>query len=303
MRPKTLTSTEVQQQDTTRVQIRGAVPPNHAPPGITVVAHMGVEVPQQNYGVPGRSTFQHPSQGLQEGWVVHTAVRSISRNNSETPIPSPKAHGNNPLVYRGKLQHMAAELGGYKQAHPSPTLLTMGHSRAPRMDPAATATGGQPSQDTSPPTDPVELRAIVWQGALICSYQDQVEALQNQLHSTSTAAPPPPRDPQAARGESPRLAMPEKYDGSADRCRGFLRQCEVFFAHQPGVYRDEGMRCVFLLSLLTGRALDWASTVWDANPQIHTLFTYFAGMIREVFEYPAGGQGHIASVNGVTSGI
>ncbi|KAK3515858.1 hypothetical protein QTP70_034763 [Hemibagrus guttatus] len=124
-----VTSTEVQQQDTTRVQIRGAVPPNHDPPGITVVAHMGVEVPQQNYGVPSRSTFQHPSQGLQEGWVLHTAVRPISRNNSETPIPGPKEQGNNPLVYWGKLQHVAAELGGYKQAHPSLTPLTMGHSR------------------------------------------------------------------------------------------------------------------------------------------------------------------------------
>ncbi|KAK3520848.1 hypothetical protein QTP70_034176, partial [Hemibagrus guttatus] len=124
-----VTSTEVQQQDTTRVQIRGAVPPNHAPPGITVVAHMGVEVPQQNYGVPSWSTFQHPSQGLQEGWVVHIAVRPISRNNSETPIPGPKAQGNYCLVSRGKLQHMAAELGGYKQAHPSPMPLTMGHSR------------------------------------------------------------------------------------------------------------------------------------------------------------------------------
>ncbi|KAK3517240.1 hypothetical protein QTP70_001389, partial [Hemibagrus guttatus] len=126
---RAVTSTEVQQQDTTRVQIRGAVPPNHAPPGIIVIAHMGVEVPQQNYGVPSWSTFQHPSQGLQEGWVVHTAVRPISRNNSETPIPSPKASGNNPLIYRGKLQHMVAELGGYKQAHPSPMPLTMGHSR------------------------------------------------------------------------------------------------------------------------------------------------------------------------------
>ncbi|KAK3553315.1 hypothetical protein QTP86_033831, partial [Hemibagrus guttatus] len=127
--PEAVTSTEVQQQDTTRVQIRGAVPPNHAPPSITVIAHMGVEVPQQNYGVPSRSTFQHPSQGLQEGWVLHTAVRPISQNNSDTPIPGPKAQGNNPLIYWGKLQQMAAELGGYKQAHPSPTPLTMGHSR------------------------------------------------------------------------------------------------------------------------------------------------------------------------------
>ncbi|KAK3512968.1 hypothetical protein QTP70_033400 [Hemibagrus guttatus] len=127
--PEAVTSTEVQEQDTTRVQIRGAVPPNHTPPGITVIAHMGVEVPQQNYGVPSQSTFQHPSQGLQEGWVLHTAVWPISRNNSETPIPDPKAQGNNPLVCRGKLQHMAAELGGYKQAHPSLKPLTMGHSR------------------------------------------------------------------------------------------------------------------------------------------------------------------------------
>ncbi|KAK3517914.1 hypothetical protein QTP70_027301 [Hemibagrus guttatus] len=111
----------------------GSYPFGHDPElmtiGITVVAHMGFEVPQQNYGVPSRSTFQHPSQGLQKGWVLHTAVRPISRNNSETPIPGPKAQGNNPLVYRGKLQHMASELGGYKQAQPSSMPLTMGHSR------------------------------------------------------------------------------------------------------------------------------------------------------------------------------
>ncbi|KAK3522827.1 hypothetical protein QTP86_004675 [Hemibagrus guttatus] len=167
---------------------------------------------------------------------------------------------------------------------PSPT-------PALRMDPAAAAAGGQPSQNTSPPTDPAELRVIiVQQGALIRLFQDQVEVLQSKLQSASAAAPLPPRDPPAPRGESSRLAMPEKYDGSADRCRVFLRQCENFFAHQPEVYRNEGTKCALLLSLLTGGALDWASTVWDADPQIRTSFTYFAGMIQEEFEYPAGGK-------------
>ncbi|KAI3361628.1 hypothetical protein L3Q82_001994 [Scortum barcoo] len=42
-------------------------------------------------------------------------------NNSKRPIPNPKAQGSNPLVHhRGELQHMAAELGSYKQAHTSP---------------------------------------------------------------------------------------------------------------------------------------------------------------------------------------
>ncbi|MGL5841047.1 MAG: hypothetical protein ACRCYK_04420, partial [Aeromonas hydrophila] len=44
------------------------------------------------------------------------------------------------------------------------------------------------------------------------------------------------------------------------------------------------------MSLLTDRALEWASAVWDADPQIKASYDYFAGMIREVFEYPAGGK-------------
>ncbi|KAK3572077.1 hypothetical protein QTP86_022304 [Hemibagrus guttatus] len=134
-----------------------------------------------------------------------------------------------------------------------------------RMDPAATASGGPTLQNTSPTMDPAELREIiVRQGALIRSYQDQVEALQSQLCSASAAAPS--RDPPAV------------------HVRGF------FFPHQPGIYREEGTRCAFLLSLLTGKALDWASAVWDVDPQIHSSFIYFTGMIREVFEYPVGGK-------------
>ncbi|KAK3527852.1 hypothetical protein QTP86_009210 [Hemibagrus guttatus] len=162
------------------------------------------------------------------------------------------------------------------------------NSHAQRMDPTTSASGGAPSQNTSPIMDPAELRdIIVRQGAIIRSYQDQVEALQDQLCSASIAAP---RETPAARSESPRLALPDKFDGSADHCQGFLQQCEVFFAHQPEMYSKEETQCAFVMSLLTSRALEWASTVWDANPQIRSSFTYFAGLIREVFEYPAGGK-------------
>ncbi|KAK3568022.1 hypothetical protein QTP86_028613, partial [Hemibagrus guttatus] len=56
------------------------------------------------------------------------------------------------------------------------------------------------------------------------------------------------------------------------------------------MYREEGTKCAFLLSLMTDRALEWASAVWDTDPQVKLSFAYFAGMIREVFEYPAGGK-------------
>ncbi|KAK3518359.1 hypothetical protein QTP86_003530, partial [Hemibagrus guttatus] len=156
------------------------------------------------------------------------------------------------------------------------------------MDPDTSASGGAPLQITSPLTDSAELREIiVRQGAIIRSYQDQLADMQAQLSRVAIASP---RDPPPTHGESPRLALPEKFNGSADRCRGFLRQCDVFFSHQPGMYREEGTKCAFLMSLLTDRALEWASAVWDADPQIKASYDYFSGMIKEVFEYPAGGK-------------
>ncbi|KAK3559672.1 hypothetical protein QTP86_013919, partial [Hemibagrus guttatus] len=193
---------------------------------------------------------------------------------------------------------MSKEITGYQmRVHvfgnsPPPAIAIYGLRHAAKearpMDPATSASGGLPLQITSPITDSEELRDIVVrQGAIIRSYQDQMAVLQTQLSNASIAAP---RDPLSACGESPRLALPEKFDGSADNCRWFLRQCEVFFSHQPGLYREEGTKCAFLLSLMTDRALEWASAIWEANPQVKSSFACFAGMIREVFEYPAGGK-------------
>ncbi|KAK3506298.1 hypothetical protein QTP70_002444 [Hemibagrus guttatus] len=108
--------------------------------------------------------------------------------------------------------------------------------------------------------------------------------------NSAARAPPHPHVIHQQCIESPRLALPDKYDGAADRCRGFLRQCEVFFSHHPEMCHEDGTRCAFLLSLLTGKALEWACAVWEADPLIRSSFSYFAGMIREVFQYPAGGK-------------
>ncbi|KAK3570536.1 hypothetical protein QTP86_022071 [Hemibagrus guttatus] len=35
------------------------------------------------------------------------------------------------------------------------------------------------------------------------------------------------------------MALPEKFDGSADRCYGFLRQCENFFTNQESRAMEE----------------------------------------------------------------
>lgn len=81
---------------------------------------------------------------------------------------------------------------------------------------------------------------------------------------------------------------PEKFNDSADRCRGFLCQCGNFFTHQPTFYQEETTKCNFILCLLTGKATDWASAVWDSDPQVKSSFMYISELIRKVFEYPAG---------------
>ncbi|GAA6095181.1 uncharacterized protein LOC122141334 [Tachysurus ichikawai] len=60
--------------------------------------------------------------------------------------------------------------------------------------------------------------------------------------------------------ELERMALPKKFNGSADRCWWFLRQCNIF-SHQREVYWEDGTTCGFLLSLLMGKPLHWALVV------------------------------------------
>ncbi|MEQ2285756.1 hypothetical protein AMECASPLE_035145 [Ameca splendens] len=93
-----------------RPKIGEAIPPNHASPGVTVVSHEGIEVPQQNSGDPGRGTIQHPGQGRQEGRVLCTTACPVGRNDSQRPVPNPKMQGYDPLIHWGKPQHKTVSL-------------------------------------------------------------------------------------------------------------------------------------------------------------------------------------------------
>ncbi|KAK3553696.1 hypothetical protein QTP70_006895 [Hemibagrus guttatus] len=48
-------------------------------------------------------------------------------------------------------------------------------------------------------------------------------------------------------------------------------------------YAADSTRCAFV-------CLDWASAVWDSDPQIKSSLHYFVGLLRDVFEYPAMGK-------------
>ena len=59
---QSMTSTDVQQQSTTLVQIGQAVPPNNPPPGFSIVAHVRVEVPSTTMESPDGTPSRMPSK-------------------------------------------------------------------------------------------------------------------------------------------------------------------------------------------------------------------------------------------------
>ncbi|KAL0183816.1 hypothetical protein M9458_019512, partial [Cirrhinus mrigala] len=173
------------------------------------------------------------------------------------------------------------------------------------MDPSSV----DPSlQKTSPNIDPAAVYRLTTeisaQANVLASHQQQLahltpltEEMVKTLRSlrlptaqspTAAAAQPTSPAPSVA---SPRLAYPDKFDGSPAKCKGFLLQCSLFVTQQPALYPTEESRIAFVCSLLTGKALDWATAVWDLNRPTFPSFELFLRRFKEVFDYPEGGEG------------
>ncbi|KAL0152007.1 hypothetical protein M9458_052725 [Cirrhinus mrigala] len=161
-------------------------------------------------------------------------------------------------------------------------------------------------QKTSPNIDPAAVYRLTTevsaQANVLAAHQQQLarlttltEEMVKTLHSlqstaVATAQTTTTPTPQAAFAPSsvasPRLAYPDKFDGNPARCKGFLLQCSLFVSQQPALYPTEESRIAFVCSLLTGKALDWATAVWDLNRPTFPSFEAFLRRFREVFDTP-----------------
>ncbi len=64
----------------------------------------------------------------------------------------------------------------------------------------------------------------------------------------------------------------------------------MFIGQQPTLYTTDNSRIAFVCSLLTGRALKWATAIWEDNHAAFPSFASFTQNFKEVFEHPAGGK-------------
>ncbi|KAL0146621.1 hypothetical protein M9458_057961 [Cirrhinus mrigala] len=109
----------------------------------------------------------------------------------------------------------------------------------------------------------------------------QVTDLFLELVNAIKAAMRPTPTPPAASG-SP-MALPATFAGEATECSGFLLQVNLYIQMQPQQFSSGNAKVAFLISLLTGRALQWAKAIWNANNPIINSYEQFTTHFSEVF--------------------
>uniref|UniRef100_A0AAR2LD67 DUF4939 domain-containing protein n=1 Tax=Pygocentrus nattereri TaxID=42514 RepID=A0AAR2LD67_PYGNA len=80
-------------------------------------------------------------------------------------------------------------------------------------------------------------------------------------------------------------AVPERYDGSPGMCNSFLMQCTLYITHNPSQFRLETDKVHFVISLLTGRAKEWATALWTVNSAILQSESRFLSQFKAVFDH------------------
>ena len=87
----------------------------------------------------------------------------------------------------------------------------------------------------------------------------------------------------------PHIPSPKCYEGDLSLCAGFITQCELVFRHNPSRFYSDDARIAFIVSLLTGRALEWAVASFSSDPRMSSDYDKFLSEFRLVFNHPPDG--------------
>ncbi|CAM4706099.1 unnamed protein product [Leuciscus chuanchicus] len=78
------------------------------------------------------------------------------------------------------------------------------------------------------------------------------------------------------------MAKPANYSGDGE-CKGFLLQCKLYMEVNAAQFNSEKAKIAFIISLLTGRALNWAQALWDSDAPALQSFDGFLNHFSTVF--------------------
>ena len=86
------------------------------------------------------------------------------------------------------------------------------------------------------------------------------------------------------------ISDPEPYSGDLGKCKSFLLQCSLVFAQRPLTYESDDARISYLMGLLRGNALAWATAIWDSQSPHLDSYMSFTTEFRKVFDHPVTGK-------------
>lgn len=136
--------------------------------------------------------------------------------------------------------------------------------------------------------DVEELRSFVQRlGVTVHTQQDGLQKMDdalNQLgHRVRALYDSPPSTPSVP-AATVKLSPPPPFSGEPSACKGFLTQCSVVFELQPGNFPTERSKVAYILTRLSGKALDWATALWiHCHPDCGTS-ERFMDALQRVFD-------------------
>jgi transposase InsO family protein len=108
---------------------------------------------------------------------------------------------------------------------------------------------------------------------------NRVQQLESQLQSQTS-------NRGVVSGASPKVSLPDKFTGTAGKCRGFLVSVENIFALQPQRYPTSEVKTRFIGTLLSNQALSWFTDVALNKTYLLDDYQLFVEEFRSLFEDP-----------------
>ncbi|KAM6202696.1 retrotransposon-like protein 1 [Rhynchocyon petersi] len=82
-----------------------------------------------------------------------------------------------------------------------------------------------------------------------------------------------------------RLPLPSPFDGDRREYRAFVVLCQLILQSYPRLFSNDQLRIGYVITHLSGLALEWANVLLQTNSPLLRDFSSFLGAMSNVFEY------------------